>query len=421
MIKSLKTVNIGPGNVDLKFGDRLNLFTGDNGLGKSFLFDIIWFAHTRTWPNEVDPSLRSGFVAKPVFQQKQEKSTIEYKLSGGNTETKFTYDQTSLNWKASGKGAPVKSGLVFYVTAEGNYCFYDASRTTDQLPAFVFTERELWLGNKLKSNMKGLEEDLQIWRKSNDEQDRRNYVLFLDLLQTLTGDEDAGLGENAMLDKAGSMILPSLNIGIQQSVPVVFLSTAIKRVLGIAYFITWAYGQHQIYARTNLNGETLKYITLLIDELDVHLHPKWQRSILPALLKLERILDVDNPIQLFASTHSPLVMVSAETVWQEGQDCWIDIDIVGGTVLTQTRPFVKLGTAKAHLEGEAFNLPSDRNKEAEAVVVEFDALADLVYTMPEADWQALYDKLDKHVSRLDTYVWRAVEDVIQKRKSSSLK
>lgn len=39
---------------------RLNLITGDNGLGKSFLLDMAWYCLTRRWPQEVNPGLRRG-------------------------------------------------------------------------------------------------------------------------------------------------------------------------------------------------------------------------------------------------------------------------------------------------------------------------------------------------------------------------
>ena len=55
MIDTLKTVNVGPApTLSLVFGQRLNLLTGDNGLGKSFLLDIAWWALTRRWPAEIE-------------------------------------------------------------------------------------------------------------------------------------------------------------------------------------------------------------------------------------------------------------------------------------------------------------------------------------------------------------------------------
>ena len=53
-----------------------------------------------------------------------------------------------------------------------------------------------------------------------------------------------------------------------------------------------------------LGAETLQQTPglVLIDEIDLHLHPKWQRQIVPALKK------VFPKIQFFATTHSPQVI-----------------------------------------------------------------------------------------------------------------
>ena len=61
MIQHLDLVNVGPSpNMNLEFGKRLNLFTGDNGLGKSFLLDIAWWSLTRKWPAEINNKLTAG-------------------------------------------------------------------------------------------------------------------------------------------------------------------------------------------------------------------------------------------------------------------------------------------------------------------------------------------------------------------------
>lgn len=53
----------------------------------------------------------------------------------------------------------------------------------------------------------------------------------------------------------------------------------------------------------------LQPVILLLDEVDIHLHPKWQRRILPAVQKL-----LPNA-QIFVSTHSPFVVGSVEDAW----------------------------------------------------------------------------------------------------------
>ena len=51
MLEFLKLTNVGPSpEMELDFGRRLNVLTGDNGLGKSFLLDVIWWTLTHTFP-----------------------------------------------------------------------------------------------------------------------------------------------------------------------------------------------------------------------------------------------------------------------------------------------------------------------------------------------------------------------------------
>ena len=53
---------------------------------------------------------------------------------------------------------------------------------------------------------------------------------------------------------------------------------------------------------TTLPDLTEKPGILIVDEIDVHLHPSWQRRIIPALTK-----NFPN-LQIFCSTHSPLML-----------------------------------------------------------------------------------------------------------------
>ena len=47
MLKSLELRDVGPADhLEIDFAPRVNLITGDNGLGKSFLLDVAWWALT---------------------------------------------------------------------------------------------------------------------------------------------------------------------------------------------------------------------------------------------------------------------------------------------------------------------------------------------------------------------------------------
>ncbi len=68
MLKYLHLTNVGllP-EVRVDWAPRLNLIAGDNGLGKSFLLDLAWWALTRTW---------AGAVALPMLARSMESEQV---------------------------------------------------------------------------------------------------------------------------------------------------------------------------------------------------------------------------------------------------------------------------------------------------------------------------------------------------------
>ena len=83
MLKRLELRNVGPApELDIEFGKRLNLLTGDNGLGKSFLLDVGWWAMTRRWPAEVNPGIATGM---PVLPAGPGEASIRFSFTGAST------------------------------------------------------------------------------------------------------------------------------------------------------------------------------------------------------------------------------------------------------------------------------------------------------------------------------------------------
>lgn len=122
-----------------------------------------------------------------------------------------------------------------------------------------------------------------------------------------------------------------------------------------------------------LSENTSNQVVFLIDEVESHLHPKWQRKIIPALLNVVQSLIAGAEVQVLAVTHSPLVMASVETQFSELDDAWFDLDLVQQNndfkVEFVKRPFIKLGDFSNWLTGPAFDLKSARSEEAEELVV----------------------------------------------------
>ena len=111
---------------------------------------------------------------------------------------------------------------------------------------------------------------------------------------------------------------------------------------------------------------------MLFDEVESHLHPRWQRSILTSLLNIGNELHEDMELQLIVTTHSPLVLASAEAWFDPSQDAWFDLDLEGDPPQARLhrRPYTPRGTADAWLTSEAFDLATDRGSvEAERAIL----------------------------------------------------
>ena len=121
MLKSLELENVGPASrMMLELAPRLNLLTGDNGLGKSFLLDVAWWALTRRWPQEVNQDMISGFPARPRCR----KGSAFIRFTGhGRTqpvESEWKYSQKNESWIGT-PGRPWLPGLVVYAHADGSF------------------------------------------------------------------------------------------------------------------------------------------------------------------------------------------------------------------------------------------------------------------------------------------------------------
>ena len=120
-------------------------------------------------------------------------------------------------------------------------------------------------------------------------------------------------------------------------------------------------------------------IEQLVDELDAHLHPKWQRMVMPALMDaVETMVDSfasgegKPDLQIFTSTHSPLVMASLEDIFDARKDKWLDFDFYGNCreIRCEERPLERRGGADSWLKSDAFDLKSTRSRGAEQMLDE---------------------------------------------------
>ncbi len=373
MLKQLTLTNVGPAPVmELEFGERLNLITGDNGLGKSFLLDIAWWALTGKWPAEVNSRLTSGRIALPNDKKQDAVIDIEVlAVSGGKTGSR-KFDRSSQNWQRS-QGRPIKSGLVFYAMSDGSFAVWDPERNywrdkedpAGRQDAYVFTPKEVWDGLQTSDGnwlCNGLIRDWAGWQKENG----RAFQSLQAVLRQLSPSpkEQIETGPLTRISLTDARDMPTIKMPYGMDVPILHVSAGMRRVIALAYFLVWCWEEHLEAAELKgLEPETR--VTFLIDEVESHLHPRWQRSVIPSLLEVMQQLAAEASVQLIAVTHSPLVMASVEPGFDADTDKWFDLDLESGQVVLRDRPFVRQGDASRWLTSEAFDLGSARSLEAE--------------------------------------------------------
>src|SRR5690606_24908780 len=351
---------------------RLNLITGDNGLGKSFLLDIAWWALTGNWPAEVNSRLTSGRIALPNDKKQDAVIDLEVLAVSGSKTGSRKFDRSSQNWQRS-QGRPIKSGLVFYAMSDGSFAVWDPERNywrdkedpAGRQDAYVFTPKEVWDGLQASDGnwlCNGLIRDWAGWQKENGRAFQSLQAVLRQLSPSAKEQIEAGPLTRISLTDARDM--PTIKMPYGMDVPILHVSSGMRRIIALAYFLVWCWEEHlKAVELKGLEPETR--VTFLIDEVESHLHPRWQRSVIPSLLSVMQQLAADAKVQLIAVTHSPLVMASVEPGFDAGTDKWFDLDLEQGKVVLRDRPFVRQGDASRWLTSEAFDLGSARSLEAE--------------------------------------------------------
>jgi predicted ATPase len=414
MIKYLKLKNVGPAST-LEFNDmgkRLNLISGDNGLGKSFLLDTVWWALTRKWPAEINPRLTAGKKALP---RESGEASIEFKFAGKikNEEYISTFLREDQAWTGR-PGRPANPGLVLYAMADGSFALWDPARNywtqkgdvdiQERQPAYVFNPNEVWDGLKGENGSilcNGLISDWAGWQKEKGSV----YKKFCAVLTALSESEKELLTPGAFqrigLDDVRD--IPSLKMTYGQDVPILHASSGMRRIITLAYFLVWVWEEH-LKASRQLDQKPTNQLVFLVDEIESHLHPKWQRRIIPALMEAVKSLSKITDMQIIAATHSPLIMASAEPLFDPLKDAWFDFDLVGKNVKLTRRDFEKQGDVINWLTCEAFDLSSGRALEYEKMIEKASKILD-ENTKPTS-FEQVHDMLVSSLNPVDDFLFR---------------
>ncbi len=382
MLRNLLLRAVGPAKeMDVAFADRLNIITGDNGLGKSFLLDIAWWALTRTWAGQ--PALPQRFTrAAPRI-------VCRFDGKRGQVEEDSVFIRQTQQWKRQ-MGRPSIPGLVLYAQVDGGFSVWDPARNywkqtkgeydPSRPKSFIFKPHEVWEGlpheDSFKMVCNGLIADWASWQREDGEA----FHQLRRVLEALSPSEEEVIrpGPLTRISVDDARDFPTIQMLYGQNVPVIHASAGMRRIIALAYLLVWSWREHVI-ASEILGSRPAHQIIFLIDEIESHLHPKWQRQVFDAILKVMDALvgqhKVEN-IQIIAATHSPLIMASIEPFFDPNIDAWFDIDQSNNRVAIRHRDFEKLGTSDEWLMSEAFGLPIGRSIPYEKLIEEASDLID---------------------------------------------
>lgn len=370
MLESVELWDVGPaGHLRLDLAPRLNVLTGDNGLGKTFILDVAWWILTHSWAGQRVLG-RQGAESRP---------RIEYRIQGrGQLDARFAF--ATQRWdRETPSLLEYARELVIYARIDGGFSVWDFTRNpvseryltglTDwyRTNTFHFDTHSLWNGlpeddGRVLCN--GLIRDWTTWQFQRPE----TFSLLAEALAGLSPGPDEiirpGKPARLYIDDAREFPTISLPYG---TIPVTLASAGMRRILALAYLLVWSWTEH-VAASELRRQEPTDQIVLLFDEVEAHLHPQWQRVLLPAVLRVVEKLRPDIHVQVIATTHAPLVLASLETTFDEQWDRVFTFELHDGEVAVAAIPWAKQGDATNWLVSEVFGLRQARSREAERAI-----------------------------------------------------
>lgn len=392
MLRSLHMKDVGPAaQLDMELGERLNVLTGNNGLGKSFVLDVAWWALTGTWvgrpvlPNKgKEDEARIDFqvdVRVPYYGQPH---SAAFRRVRQDWDDPIRHHTNHSIRRGEGLAFPdwLRGGVwgpIIYARADGAFSVWDPARN---YPINASAERDravprpydlelrdLWNGleneGELVSN--GLIRDWGRWWLEAAAGKPSPFELFKAVLREISHPEEPMIpGEPRRLYINDPRDYPTIDLPYG-NIPIAHLSAGMRRIVSLAYLIVWAWTEHE-KASELLGWKPAERLVFLMDEIESHLHPKWQRHILPRLLEVLAGLGSGVKPQMLVTTHSPMVMASLEPHFDKDRDKLFLFELHETNVTLEDYPWTKYGDALGWLSSDIFDVGAARSVEAERVI-----------------------------------------------------
>lgn len=256
----------------------------------------------------------------------------------------------------------------------------------------------------------GLIADWANWQRNPDSP----FKVLESVLERFSGHQVEPLIPGPLVNIPGdSRDMPSL-IYPYGTVPVIHAASSVQRVVSLAYLLVLTWVEHQKACKGN---NTYKNMVVFIDEMESHMHPRWQRTIIPALLEVKKYLDSELEIQFLVTTHSPMVLASLEPVFDDKKDKLFHLELETDEIILKEYPYLKQGRADHWLTSDVIGLAQARSLEAEEAIEDADRIQHEEKPDPAAVL-AIHKRLTKYLGNFDNFWHRWVyfaEKIIGKK------
>jgi hypothetical protein len=340
-------------------------------------------------------------------------ATITVDFLGMNGSREYKYNLIRQTWRENtyftlAIGVVIQTHISGFSIFDSTRHGFPSSQGEVQPKADVFTENEVW---QVTKKAEGLIRDVANWQREKGTS-LEQFKAVLECLSPSSQDR-LELGELVPVRLEDGFDTPTIKMPYGDSVPITQASSGIRRIFAFAYMLVWAWRQHQ-RASQILKQEPQKRLIFLIDEIESHLHPKWQQVIVKALLNVAKALSDKLEVQIILTTHSPLVLQSLETVFDSQKDAWFDLDFDTSKreVVLEKRDYFKRGSLNNWITSAAFDLPSSYTPEAKAVMDEVSHALKGNLSLEQA--KALNAKLQHVLGDIDVF-WSRWQMALEER------
>ena len=327
-IETLRFTDAGPfEEIGFDFDPHVNVFTGPNTTGKSTALWVLGelLVYPFTMPSRM---LRSDHASWAIEYRSSNKSeTIEGSfpvqssaMLGAYAELGYTCfipaQRQSSNFRSSGPTvsenieslaeqeiAALSQSIPEFFRELDRPTFlqwYRASRLSD-VPELAKRRSLMLTGASITTDKAVIQKIVDLdYEKHRVNRPEIGHVI--DQIVSIASEVTEGFPISlARVDKDEAGLFPTIKTPCGE-LPLDRLSQGTQSVIHCIARFLLGYAEYYDFPKTLENEPAI----LIIDEIDAHLHPSWQRQIIPTLTKRFQNL------QIFCSTHSPLMLAGLE-------------------------------------------------------------------------------------------------------------